>query len=544
MKKLFFLAAAVLASFSLFADTEKNPSSATSNSPVEGESYTVPGVYVAGTGGKQAGEMTSKGIKFRLNQQLADESLGFRFDVNEGYTIKKIDFCGHSNNSSSKATISKIVVDGTDLKLAAVELPVNTSSVKFSTGDIVATTAIELYVAEGSYTQANIEFTVTYEAPTKYQVTYKANYGEVADIVENAVSVKNNPFKLPENSYFVGWNTKADGTGAAVAVKTRLTQDTILFAQWKAFAAEAAMEVDSGLVKPAEGVEVALKEGSKGGKMYFVGAKDGKYEDSFIYKKGGSVQLSKGGADSIRVELEDTLKVGSIIRIVLIAADNGKPSLNIISANKTAIPFTSNIDVNEKDTVSVYYVATESDGLAGTTKFIIQRGSNTVIFNAISIEGLVKTVAPTPDPEEEKSKDASISSMKINGKEVAEKEGVFAYEVPAEENLAKVKVEFELAAKATADKESPLEIEVPAAGAAAKEETINVTAEDGVTKKAYTISITKKAADVDPEPEPDPEDQAVENVSDGKRAFKIFENGQLVIIKNGIKYDVTGAVVK
>ena len=541
MKKLFFLAAAVLASFSLFADTENSPSSATSNSPVEGESYTVPGVYVAGTGSKKAGDMTSKGVKLRLNQQLADESLGFRFDVNEGYTIKKIDFCGHSNSGSDKATISKIVVDGTDLKVAAVELPVNTSSVKFSTGDIAATTAIELYVAEGSYTQANIEFTVTYEAPTKYQVTYKANYGEIADIVESAVSVKNNPFKLPENSYFVGWNTKADGTGDAVAVKTRLTQDTILFAQWKAFAADAAMEVDSGTVKPAKGVEVALKAGSKGGKMYFVGAKDeSKYEDSFIYKKGGSVQLSKGGADSIRVELEDSLKVGSIIRIVLIASDNGKPSLNIISANKTTIPFTSNIDVNEKDTVSVYYVATEDDGLAGTTKFLIQRGSNTVIFNAISIEGLVKTVTPTPDPEEEKSKDASISSMKINGKEVAENEGKFAYEVPAEENLAKVKVEFELAAKATADKESPLEIEVPAAGAAAKEETINVTAEDGVTKKAYTISITKKAASVDPEPE----DQAVENVSDGKRAYKMIENGQLVIIKNGIKYDVTGAVVK
>ena len=155
-EKIILFSCCRLASFSLFADTEKNPSSATSNSPVEGESYTVPGVYVAGTGGKQAGEMTSKGIKFRLNQKLADESLGFRFDVNEGYTIKKIDFCGHSNNSSSKATISKIVVDGTDLKLAAVELPVNTSSVKFSTGDIAATTAIELYVAEGSYTQAKI----------------------------------------------------------------------------------------------------------------------------------------------------------------------------------------------------------------------------------------------------------------------------------------------------------------------------------------------------------------------------------------------------
>jgi hypothetical protein len=188
---------------------------------------------------------------------------------------------------------------------------------------------------------------------------------------------------------------------------------------------------------------------------------------------------------------------------------------------------------SEKDTISD--IAVEAGeiligGLQGTDPQMLRFYK--VVFKAAAAPG------------EEKSKDASISSMKINGKEVAEKEGVFAYEVPAEENLAKVKVEFELAAKATADKESPLEIEVPAAGAAAKEETINVTAEDGVTKKAYKISITKKAADVEPEPEPDPEDQAVENVSDGKRAFKIIENGQLIIIKNGVKYDVTGAVVR
>jgi hypothetical protein len=34
--------------------------------------------------------------------------------------------------------------------------------------------------------------------------------------------------------------------------------------------------------------------------------------------------------------------------------------------------------------------------------------------------------------------------------------------------------------------------------------------------------------------------QAVENVTAGEKAVKRFENGQLVIIKNGVKYNAIG----
>ncbi|MCR5266610.1 MAG: hypothetical protein K6E29_08490 [Cyanobacteria bacterium RUI128] len=37
---------------------------------------------------------------------------------------------------------------------------------------------------------------------------------------------------------------------------------------------------------------------------------------------------------------------------------------------------------------------------------------------------------------------------------------------------------------------------------------------------------------------------AIENTAVEAKAFKTFENGQLVIIKNGVKYDVTGAVIR
>lgn len=38
--------------------------------------------------------------------------------------------------------------------------------------------------------------------------------------------------------------------------------------------------------------------------------------------------------------------------------------------------------------------------------------------------------------------------------------------------------------------------------------------------------------------------EGVENVSDAVKAIKTFENGQLVIIKNGVKYNALGAVIE
>ena len=135
----------------------------------------------------------------------------------------------------------------------------------------------------------------------------------------------------------------------------------------------------------------------------------------------------------------------------------------------------------------------------------------------------------------EKSHDASIKSLTVNGAAVtADANNVFAYEVPANENIAEVEVVFTLAAKATADKESPFKLAVPASSeAAASEATINVTAEDGTTKKAYKVSVTRAAAE-----------QGIEDVLDANQAVKFIENGQIVILKNGQKYNVQGQAIR
>ena len=94
----------------------------------------------------------------------------------------------------------------------------------------------------------------------------------------------------------------------------------------------------------------------------------------------------------------------------------------------------------------------------------------------------------------EDSNDATIKSLTINGVEVEEKEGVFAYTVSAKEDLAQVEVVYTINPLATATPASGFNVTVPAAGDPANTQVITVTAEDGTTQKEYTVSVTKSAS--------------------------------------------------
>lgn len=95
----------------------------------------------------------------------------------------------------------------------------------------------------------------------------------------------------------------------------------------------------------------------------------------------------------------------------------------------------------------------------------------------------------------EASNNAGIGKLTINGVEVEAVENVYSYEVSASENLAQVEVVYSLAHPlANATPASGFKVDVPAAGATANTQVITVTAEDGETKATYTVSVTKSAA--------------------------------------------------
>jgi len=150
---------------------------------------------------------------------------------------------------------------------------------------------------------------------------------------------------------------------------------------------------------------------------------------------------------------------------------------------------------------------------------------------ATAIEYTINIIRPVTD-----DSDATIKALEINKTEVKEKDGVFAYEVPADQKIKTVIVEFVLNnPDAKADKASGFEMDVPAAGDPAKETTINVIAKNG-TKKEYKIAVTKAEGG---------EDEGLEGIQSTEYGIqKIVINGQLFILKNGVLYNATGAVVK
>ena len=220
---------------------------------------------------------------------------------------------------------------------------------------------------------------------------------------------------------------------------------------------------------------------------------------------------------------------------ILFSLDNGK---------KPAEPVPSSLALGDSATQTEGFVPVElpsspkavrealnvKDNPDNVGKWVKVRGALVAYFTLPGVKGVKKW-----ELEHELSTDATIKELKINNAVVAENEGVFAYAVEAGENLAEVSVSFVLnESHAKADKESPFKLAVPASSeAAASEATINVTAEDGTTKKAYTVRVTRAAAE-----------QGIEDVLDANQAVKFIENGQIVILKNGVRYNVLGTQIR
>ena len=95
----------------------------------------------------------------------------------------------------------------------------------------------------------------------------------------------------------------------------------------------------------------------------------------------------------------------------------------------------------------------------------------------------------------EASNNADMGSLTINGETIQAVNNVYSYTVGASVDLTQVAVAFTLAHPlASANVTSPFMIDVPAAGADANTQVITVTAQDGTTTANYTVSVSKSAA--------------------------------------------------
>jgi hypothetical protein len=195
MKKIFTLAAAVLASFSLWAATESNPTEVPAkDNAIVGVSYTIAATYNAGPSGTKVAPMPDKGVKFRLNRISGSLTNAIEFTINEGHVINGITLVGVTNTDNKAATLGSIYVDGTawngtfETTLAAKNASA-ASTIEIS-GIAAEQSVVFVFSDLNGTSQANICYTVTYdEGPAK----------QVISTTEELINAKVNGVALDPN---------------------------------------------------------------------------------------------------------------------------------------------------------------------------------------------------------------------------------------------------------------------------------------------------------------------------------------------------------
>lgn len=198
MKKIFTLAAAVMASFSLWAATESNPTEVPAkDNAIVGVSYTIAATYNAGPSGTKVAPMPDKGVKFRLNRISGSLTNAIEFTVNEGHVINGITLVGVTNTDNKAATLGSIYVDGTawngtfETTLAAKNASA-ASTIEIS-GIAAEQSVVFVFSDLNSTSQANICYTVTYdEGPAK----------QVVSTTEELINAKVNGVALEEGKLY------------------------------------------------------------------------------------------------------------------------------------------------------------------------------------------------------------------------------------------------------------------------------------------------------------------------------------------------------
>lgn len=266
MKKLFTLAAAVLASFSLWAaDPDFESYDWSNEAAAEAVAGNHDGIVISYAGLGDPGNVSGHWY-IPNNQNLKNSDSDWKyFGIAATSKIDSIAVL-YCPNGSNKTTVAWVAwgkdVTPNQYTLAHGETTGTTGSKSW---DAAVWETIDLSEVEDAYTvylSRNIrEFREiggssnlpnfgggqTFNllgirvwlasgtpAPT-YTVTYKANNGtEEADVVaENAKKVAACTFTAPEGEKFVGWNTAADGNGDDYAVGDKVESDLTLYAQWE-----------------------------------------------------------------------------------------------------------------------------------------------------------------------------------------------------------------------------------------------------------------------------------------------------------------------
>lgn len=322
MKKLFTLAAAILASFSLWAQSDadiaidamteedattyfKSYDDGATNVLYKGtyqqtgSNYNIKAdqsnnsAYVGINSTKELEKVaflvTGNGNNKNINAGL----IGYK-NVAETPDFTKVDYASYVNPSVSipSANFSDaqwVEFDLSDLELKAVYFCKqwkNVSVAGASNANYPSSSAQSLFI---------YGIRVWYAGETAtYTVTYKANNeSDQADVVAADVKkVADNPFIAADGFKFTGWNTAADGSGDDYEAGAKLEANLTLYAQWAAVCYEATYDLKAGIGS----AEVTAAAASIEGGALIISDSKGRITitpaEGFTFKKGDIIEFA------------------------------------------------------------------------------------------------------------------------------------------------------------------------------------------------------------------------------------------------------------
>ena len=425
MKKIFTLAAAVLASFSLWAQSDADIAiDAMTESTVETyfKSYGDATLVYAGTY-----QQTGSNYNIKCDQTNNSAYVG----VTSTKELSKVAFLvtGNGNNKNINAgligyqnvaeTPNFAITDYASFVSPSVTIPsANYSDAQWVEFDLSGLELKAVYFAKqwknvvagsaasASYPSGNAQSLFVYgirvwfagESVT-YSVTYKANNGtEAADVVaENAKKVASNMFDAPEGMRFAGWNTAADGNGDAYAAGDALSSDLTLYAQWEAITSCAnIIPAASGTAPTEVGTEIDLNIDSEGGKIIVAGMKTP--GESIVYNALG-LGLMKGGADSVRIEFNNLIAEGSVIKLVIVANGTGSRGLKLQTVTKSTLLDASWSAEAAGELKEFEYTVPAGSPLIGDYRILLARNNSVFLQSAsMSACGEARDIPVDTDP--------------------------------------------------------------------------------------------------------------------------------------------------
>lgn len=172
--------AKMLSSIDSGSETELDATGGTrANEQVDGESFYISGMYIAGKGSIQAGNMTSKGFKLRTGQ----DNGRVVFTVNFPYTITDVAIEGIANyeakGDGACISVTKVEVDGVEVSFNGGQFPPKGAGYSESLilSGIQAKETIAIYFDNSNTlgTQINMSYFINWERPNASEPAIKVS---------------------------------------------------------------------------------------------------------------------------------------------------------------------------------------------------------------------------------------------------------------------------------------------------------------------------------------------------------------------------------